>query len=74
MAHVALGQALREERQARGLTQQELADRSGLTKSYVSDVERGERNVTFENLLRLVRGTGVRLSSLLAKAEEHGLE
>lgn len=71
---MALGQSLREERKARGLTQQELADRSGLTKSYVSDVERGERNVTFENLLRLVRAIGVSLSSVVSRAEDHGLK
>ena len=36
------GQRVREQRVARGLTQQELADRAGLHRSYIGDVERGE--------------------------------
>lgn len=42
-----LGSRIREKRKTLGWTQEELADRAKLDRSYVGGVERGERNVTF---------------------------
>lgn len=47
------GRRVRSARQALGLSQMALADLSGLHFTYVSSVERGERNVSLENILRL---------------------
>ncbi len=44
---------LRELRRASGLSQEELADRAGLHRTYVSAVERGERNLTVASLEKL---------------------
>jgi XRE family transcriptional regulator, regulator of sulfur utilization len=68
--HRALGDAVRELRKARGLTQETLADRSGLTTNYVGDAERGERNVSMRALWALADGLGVPASELLREAEK----
>lgn len=69
--HRALGDALRELRQARDLTQETLGDRSGLTTNYVGDTERGERNVSVRALWQLADGLDVSASQLLREAERH---
>lgn len=45
-----LGQRIRERRKAIGLTQEELAAKAEIDRSYIGGVERGERNVTFTML------------------------
>ncbi|WP_159887559.1 helix-turn-helix domain-containing protein [Paenibacillus puerhi] len=49
-----VGEQLRLVRKARGLTQEELAEKCGLSFSYISDIERGSRNVTLESLDKLM--------------------
>lgn len=60
-----LGDAVREARTAKGMSQEELASASALDRTYVGGVERGERNVGFINLVKLARSLRVRLSELL---------
>lgn len=69
LEHVALGRAIRELRRGAGISQEGLADRSRLHRTYVGGIERGERNVSFSNLLRLANALGVRPSELLARSE-----
>jgi DNA-binding XRE family transcriptional regulator len=54
-----LGRNLRRVRTAAGLTQTALAKRSGLNRSYVSDLEAGQRNPTAMTLKRLAKVLGV---------------
>lgn len=70
--HRALGDAIRSLRQARDLTQEALADRTGLTANYVGDCERGERNPSVRALWQLADGLGVPVSELMREAEKHG--
>jgi len=49
---------LRRLRTATGLSQEELAARAGLHRTYVSSVERGQRNVSLENIFALARALG----------------
>lgn len=52
-----------------GLSQEGLAARCELHRTYVGGIERGERDVSYANLLKLAAALGVRASELLAAAE-----
>lgn len=54
--------ALRARRKAQGITLMEMADRVGLHKSTLSDVENGNRNISLSNLLRITDALGVELT------------
>jgi len=55
-----------------GMRQEALALEAHLDRSYTGGVERGERNVAYENLVRIADALGVQSSALLARAERHG--
>ncbi len=65
-----LGLAVREHRRMLGLSQEELAEKSGLHRNYIGGVERGERNVSYLNLLKIAAGLELRLSELIRLIEE----
>jgi transcriptional regulator with XRE-family HTH domain len=69
-ALLALGSAVRDFRGRLGLSQEELAHRAELNRTYVGDVERGTRNVSFNALRRIADGLEIRLSELLARGED----
>lgn len=62
----SFGEGLRRLRRQAGLSQEELARRSGLDRTYVGGAERGERNVSLINLCRLASALDVVPSDLLA--------
>jgi transcriptional regulator with XRE-family HTH domain len=55
---------LRELREARSISQTRLAELAGLNRNYVGDVERGQRNVCFDNILKLADALDVPPSEL----------
>jgi transcriptional regulator with XRE-family HTH domain len=56
---------LRQIRQVKGLSQEELADRAGLHRTYVGSVERGERNISIDNIERLANALEIDIIELL---------
>jgi CheY-like chemotaxis protein/DNA-binding XRE family transcriptional regulator len=64
------GAAVRFHRDQLGISQEELAGRAGLHRTYISDVERGARNVSLESITRLATALEVSLSVLFAHLEE----
>jgi two-component system response regulator len=64
------GAAVRLRRDQLGISQEELAGRAGLHRTYVSDVERGARNVSLESICRLAIALEVPLSVLFSRMEE----
>jgi transcriptional regulator with XRE-family HTH domain len=65
----ALGAALCSARRSARLTQRTLAARAGISASHVCAIERGEADPTFDTLLDLADGLGVRLGQLFSAAE-----
>ena len=60
-----LGENIRHYRLAKGFSQERLAEVTGLHRTYVGGVERGERNISLLNLARLAKVLGVSLSNLM---------
>lgn len=65
------GSQLKALRLAKTVSQEELALRCGLDRSYVGQVERGERNLTLENIYKIADGLGVPPSALLQPLAEN---
>ena len=59
------GLRLRQCREAKGLTQERLAEKAGLDQTYISGIERGLRNPGIKNVVRLAEALGLRTASLL---------
>ena len=64
---VALGQSIRSRRLAVGLSHEKLAEAAGLHWTYISSIERGKRNVSLVNIVRIAKALGVSPSELLSK-------
>jgi transcriptional regulator with XRE-family HTH domain len=60
---------IRAHRKRAGLTQEQLAERSGSHWTYISEIENGRRNPGVNVLRRIAAGLGVPLSRLVAEAE-----
>jgi transcriptional regulator with XRE-family HTH domain len=65
----ALGDAVRELRTELGFSQEGFAHAVGLHRTYIGGIERGERNPSFRNLVRIASALDVRLSELFTRAE-----
>lgn len=59
-----IGERIRRVRKEINLSQEQLAERSGLHTNYVGQVERGEKNLTLETLEKVVGGLGISLEEL----------
>ena len=61
-----LGKRIRELRKARLLTQEELAELANLHPTYIGAIERGEKNLSIQTLLKIAEGLEVEINDLLA--------
>jgi len=65
---VRLGTAIRSRRQLLGMSQEALADHSGIDRSHMGKIERGERNVSILNVVRIAAAMSCQPSDLLLEA------
>lgn len=70
VVQAAFGVAIKELRAARDMTQEELAAGADMHFTYVSSVERGQRNLSLYNVHRLALALGVPPSALLQRSEQ----
>jgi transcriptional regulator with XRE-family HTH domain len=61
---LSLGGRLRQLRDAKGWTQETLAERAAIDRSYIAGIEAGLRNPSVKAVGKIARGLGVRLSEL----------
>jgi len=61
-----VGRTIREARKAKGMSQESLSLTSGLDRSYIGGIERGERNVSILNLRKIASSLGLNISELFA--------
>lgn len=64
-----LGSAIRQLRLKKGLSQEQLAFSCGLHRTYIGSVERGERNVSLENIIRIAASLDTVAAEMLRIAE-----
>lgn len=66
---IRYGQAVRKVRLEQGISQEELADRCGLHRTYISDIELGKRNLSLENIERIAFSLNKTLSEFFKEVE-----
>lgn len=70
---VQFGEAVRQQRKARGYSQEAFGDACGIDRSYMGGIERGEHNLALVNILKIIRALGLQPSEFfkaLDMAEE----
>jgi transcriptional regulator with XRE-family HTH domain len=70
---IALGKRVHDLRAAKGWSQEEFAHVGGLHRTYIGQVERGEKNISFGNLVKLAKALGLTLPDLLGDLEDRGV-
>ena len=71
-ARQLFSQNVRKARIAKGLSQEELAELAGLHRNYVGGVERGERNISVDNMEKIARALATTIPGLLQETEATG--
>ena len=61
---IKFGQRVRDERAKLGLSQEELASRAGVHRTYVGMIERAEKNITLENIQKISGALKIKLSDI----------
>lgn len=65
------GLVIKELRLKKGLSQESLANQSDIDRTYISDIEKGERNISLKIIERLSQTLQISLSELFKKIEEY---
>ena len=62
---IKFGKKVREERERLGLSQEGLASRAGVHRTYIGMIERAEKNITLENIEKIAKALGISLEKLM---------
>jgi len=65
----SLGKSIRKAREAKGLTQERLAELAGLDSTYISGIERGIRNPGIFSVAKIASGLGLTLTKLMEEVK-----
>jgi transcriptional regulator with XRE-family HTH domain len=66
------GQVLRELREARGLSQEQLGAKAGVHRTYIGKVERGEKEISLRTATKIAGALGTKLSLIIDALEKRG--
>jgi transcriptional regulator with XRE-family HTH domain len=69
-ARITLARNIPQLRVKKAISQEALAELAGLHRTYLGSIERGERNVSIDNIGRLANALGVTVSELLKEGKE----
>ena len=64
------GNALREIRKSQGYSQEDLSEKTGLHRTYISDVERGDRNIALINIVKVCNALSIKPSAFFSYMEK----
>lgn len=67
---IQFGNTIRQLRQARGFTQEQLANAADVDRRYMSDVENGRRNISLSVIERLATALGISLTDLFRNLDQ----
>lgn len=66
---IRFGKTLRRLRKHQGVSQEAFADKCDLHRTYISDIERGERNVSLENIEKITKVLNISISEFFKEME-----
>lgn len=67
---VELGKRMRTLRKLRGLTQEELGEKSGISYKFIGEIERGEVNPSLNSLIQIAKALGIHVSEFFPHEKE----
>lgn len=70
---IRFGKTVRKLRMQQNISQEAFADRCDLHRTYISDIERGQRNLSLENIEKIASALGTTVSQLFVEAENETL-
>lgn len=62
-----MGENIRKYRKKLGLSQEDLADKARLHRTYIGGVERGERNITLDSMQQIANALGIKVADLFVE-------
>lgn len=66
------GKTIKRLRTDMGLSQEELAYRAGVHRTYIGMIERAEKNITLENIYKIANALNVTISFIFSEIEKNG--
>jgi transcriptional regulator with XRE-family HTH domain len=64
-----IGEAIRAERLKAGLSQEALAEKASLARNYIGNIERAEKKISLETLVRVAKALNVKLATLVRRVQ-----